>query len=276
MLTNAGSGYSRWNELSVTRWREDRTLDDWGSYIYLRDAQASRTWSAAYQPTRVEPDAYAAELLRGPRRVRPPRPHHRHHDRSPRLGRKRRRGPPRVAGQHGRHAARHRGHLLCRDRARLRRRRPGPPGVLEALRPDRIRAPVRRAPGASPEARARRPGPLGGPFRGGRRQSAGRRCQFETDRAQFIGVGRDLSAPEALERPLSEHGGNRARSGLQPPAHRCGSRPEGRRGSRSGRWSDRAGKRCSNGSSTTTTRSPSSAPGRSPGPTPRSSSATWT
>ncbi|MBN9023751.1 MAG: DUF3131 domain-containing protein, partial [Rhizobiales bacterium] len=62
MLTNSGSGYSRWNELAVTRWREDRTLDDWGSYIYLRDVQAGRIWSATYQPTRVEPDTYAADF----------------------------------------------------------------------------------------------------------------------------------------------------------------------------------------------------------------------
>jgi len=62
MITSAGSGYSRWNELSVTRWREDRTLDDHGSYIYLRDTQAGRVWSATYQPTRAEPDAYSADF----------------------------------------------------------------------------------------------------------------------------------------------------------------------------------------------------------------------
>ena len=62
MLTNAGSGYSHWNEFDVTRWREDRTLDDWGSYIYLRDAQADRIWSSAYQPTRVEPETYSVNF----------------------------------------------------------------------------------------------------------------------------------------------------------------------------------------------------------------------
>jgi len=62
MLTNAGSGWSRWNEQSVTRWREDRTVDDWGSWIYLRDTQTARVWSATYQPTRVEPDSYVADF----------------------------------------------------------------------------------------------------------------------------------------------------------------------------------------------------------------------
>ena len=60
MLTAAGSGYSRWRELAVTRWREDVTRDHWGSYIFLRDAQTGEVWSAGYQPTGIEPDAYEA------------------------------------------------------------------------------------------------------------------------------------------------------------------------------------------------------------------------
>jgi cyclic beta-1,2-glucan synthetase len=58
MLTSAGSGYSRWQDLAVTRWREDPTLDDWGSYIYLRDVSSGRIWSAGLQPTGAEPDEY--------------------------------------------------------------------------------------------------------------------------------------------------------------------------------------------------------------------------
>ena len=58
MLTAAGSGYSRWRDLAVTRWREDTTRDDWGSYIYLRDVENGSVWSAAYQPRGVEPDSY--------------------------------------------------------------------------------------------------------------------------------------------------------------------------------------------------------------------------
>ena len=58
MLTAAGSGYSRWRDIAVTRWREDVTRDCWGSYIYLRDAQSGEFWSAGYQPSRAEPDAY--------------------------------------------------------------------------------------------------------------------------------------------------------------------------------------------------------------------------
>ena len=58
MITAAGSGYSRWRDLSVTRWREDPTCDDWGSYIFLRDAGGGDMWSAGFQPSGVEPDAY--------------------------------------------------------------------------------------------------------------------------------------------------------------------------------------------------------------------------
>ena len=58
MMTTAGSGYSRWRNIAVTRWREDVTRDCWGSYIFLRDAQTGQVWSAGYQPSGVEPDAY--------------------------------------------------------------------------------------------------------------------------------------------------------------------------------------------------------------------------
>jgi cyclic beta-1,2-glucan synthetase len=60
MLTAAGSGYSRWRDVAVTRWREDLTLDSWGSYVFLRDAQTNEVWSAGYQPSGIEPDTYEA------------------------------------------------------------------------------------------------------------------------------------------------------------------------------------------------------------------------
>ena len=58
MLTGAGSGYSRWGEQAVTRWREDTTRDDWGSYVLLRDAESGEVWSATYQPHGTRPDSY--------------------------------------------------------------------------------------------------------------------------------------------------------------------------------------------------------------------------
>jgi cyclic beta-1,2-glucan synthetase len=71
MLTAAGSGYSRWGDIAITRWREDATRDDWGSYVFLRDVQSGAVWSAGYQPSGVEPERYdvmftedRAELVR--------------------------------------------------------------------------------------------------------------------------------------------------------------------------------------------------------------------
>jgi cyclic beta-1,2-glucan synthetase len=58
MLTSAGSGYTRWRNVDVTRWREDSTCDNWGSYVYLRDMRSGEVWSAGYQPSGAEPDSY--------------------------------------------------------------------------------------------------------------------------------------------------------------------------------------------------------------------------
>ena len=60
MLTSAGSGYSRWRDLAITRWREDSTLDNWGQYIFLRDEQSGNVWSAGFQPSGIEADEYEA------------------------------------------------------------------------------------------------------------------------------------------------------------------------------------------------------------------------
>jgi cyclic beta-1,2-glucan synthetase len=58
MVTTAGSGYSRCEENAVTRWREDVTQDNWGSFIYLRDVRSGAVWSAGHQPVRRRPQSY--------------------------------------------------------------------------------------------------------------------------------------------------------------------------------------------------------------------------
>jgi cyclic beta-1,2-glucan synthetase len=60
VVTNAGGGYSRWNDLAITRWREDTTRDCWGSFIYLRDPASGEFWSVGYQPTLRVTDEYKA------------------------------------------------------------------------------------------------------------------------------------------------------------------------------------------------------------------------
>ena len=58
MITAAGSGYSRWRDLAITRWREDTTCDDTGSYIFLRDVASGQLWSAGFQPSGEAPQSY--------------------------------------------------------------------------------------------------------------------------------------------------------------------------------------------------------------------------
>ena len=40
MVTTAGSGYSNCDENAVTRWREDVTRDNWGTFVYLKDVRS--------------------------------------------------------------------------------------------------------------------------------------------------------------------------------------------------------------------------------------------
>lgn len=54
MLTAAGAGYSRWRDIAVTRWREDATRDDWGSFIFLRDIRSGDVWSTGAHPLGAE------------------------------------------------------------------------------------------------------------------------------------------------------------------------------------------------------------------------------
>jgi cellobiose phosphorylase len=58
MITNAGGGYSRWKDMAVTRWREDSTCDNWGTFCYIRDVTSGEFWSTAYQPALKQADTY--------------------------------------------------------------------------------------------------------------------------------------------------------------------------------------------------------------------------
>ena len=68
MITAAGGGYSQLGTSAITRWREDPTRDCWGSFIYLRDTADGTVFSAAYQPVGVEADAF--EIVFAEDRVR--------------------------------------------------------------------------------------------------------------------------------------------------------------------------------------------------------------
>ncbi len=64
-VTNAGGGYSRWRDLSVTRWHEDATRDCWGTFGYLRDVKSGAFWSIAHQPTLARATRYEAIFSQG-------------------------------------------------------------------------------------------------------------------------------------------------------------------------------------------------------------------
>jgi cellobiose phosphorylase len=59
-ISSAGGGYSRWQDLAVTRWREDATRDCWGTFVYLRDLATGGFWSTAFQPTLQATQGYEA------------------------------------------------------------------------------------------------------------------------------------------------------------------------------------------------------------------------
>ncbi|MGD9730711.1 MAG: glucoamylase family protein [Desulfamplus sp.] len=65
MITNAGGGYSRWKDMAVTRWREDSTRDNWGSFVYIRDISNGIFWSTSYQPTLKTAKSYEAIFSEG-------------------------------------------------------------------------------------------------------------------------------------------------------------------------------------------------------------------
>ncbi|MDY0219948.1 MAG: glucoamylase family protein [Desulfobacterium sp.] len=65
MITNSGGGYSRWNNLALTRWREDGTCDNWGTFFYIRDISSGVFWSTAFQPVLKEATGYEAIFSEG-------------------------------------------------------------------------------------------------------------------------------------------------------------------------------------------------------------------
>jgi cyclic beta-1,2-glucan synthetase len=70
MLTAAGSGFSRWRDIALTRWREDPTCDPWGYYIFLRDVFNGHVWSAGFQPIGRESEVYEAAFFEGRAEIR--------------------------------------------------------------------------------------------------------------------------------------------------------------------------------------------------------------
>ncbi|HPY41385.1 MAG TPA: glucoamylase family protein, partial [Thiolinea sp.] len=65
MVTSAGGGYSRYREIALTRWQEDSTRDNWGSFCYIRDLHNGEYWSGAFQPSLKPSRHYEAIFSEG-------------------------------------------------------------------------------------------------------------------------------------------------------------------------------------------------------------------
>jgi hypothetical protein len=57
MITSDGDGFSNYKDMMLYRWRADLYANT-GNYIYIKDIKEGRVWSAAFNPTKAEPDEY--------------------------------------------------------------------------------------------------------------------------------------------------------------------------------------------------------------------------
>lgn len=57
MITSDGDGFSKYEDRMLYRWRPDIYANT-GHYIYIKDIGQGKLWSAAYHPTRTEPEDY--------------------------------------------------------------------------------------------------------------------------------------------------------------------------------------------------------------------------
>ncbi|AKN32806.1 NdvB [Clostridium carboxidivorans P7] len=58
MITNSGSGYAKKDDMTVYRWREDVTTDNTGMFFYIKNLNSNEYWSAAYEPCKFEGEEY--------------------------------------------------------------------------------------------------------------------------------------------------------------------------------------------------------------------------
>lgn len=50
MVTNSGSSFSSYQQMAISRWRSDYTQESWGMYFYIQNLNSGNFWSATYQP----------------------------------------------------------------------------------------------------------------------------------------------------------------------------------------------------------------------------------
>lgn len=50
MITNSGSGYSKFQNIDISRWRVDPTCDNWGNCLYIKDTERNAYFSSSSFP----------------------------------------------------------------------------------------------------------------------------------------------------------------------------------------------------------------------------------
>ena len=65
VVTESGGGYTRFAGLALTRWAPDRVRDADGEVLYLRDLDSGRFWSLGFQPAPGEPDEHTLDMEHG-------------------------------------------------------------------------------------------------------------------------------------------------------------------------------------------------------------------
>ena len=189
-----------WTDRAVTRWRERRDARS-GRTVRLpaRRPHGRRLVRDAISRRRASRRTTSSTFLAGEGRLPAPRRRDRDAPRGRRLARGRRRGPPPVAHEPRRAAARDRDHELRRARRSAARARTSriPRSASSSSRPSTLpehaallcAAAAARRGGAGAD-RVPRPGVDGRP------QAP---VEWETDRARFLGRGREPDDPQALD-----------------------------------------------------------------------------
>ncbi|KOM96135.1 NdvB [Clostridium botulinum] len=62
MLSNRGGGYSKKDDITIYRWREDLTSDSKGLFFYIKNINANNYWSATYEPCKSEGEHYKVKF----------------------------------------------------------------------------------------------------------------------------------------------------------------------------------------------------------------------
>ena len=62
IVSGAGGGVSRHGDITINRWRNDGTRDNYGQWCYLKEVHTGRIWSAGHQPVCAEPLWYRVAM----------------------------------------------------------------------------------------------------------------------------------------------------------------------------------------------------------------------